>query len=213
MAIVQNLLIGRAKGRVGNVVFSTHKGKNILKAKAEIVANPRTGQQQANRAKFSALLALGRVLRPILALGFKEYAGSVSWLNRFMSTNSYSDVLVWAPASQTWEVQLEYVVVSEGQLLPTPLIVFGNSVDSFGVEWSVDTLANQASNDLFIGVAMCGNQTVYSIKTTTRAIGAESFIFDNNLPVGANLYYAGFFISNDGRIVSNSYAGVHIVTA
>ena len=97
MAIVQNTLIGRSSGRVGNAVFSQWKGRNVLKQKPEIVTNPRTALQQQQRSKFVTLMALGKSLRTALQLGFKEYANQMSWLNRFMSTNNGSGVLNFIP--------------------------------------------------------------------------------------------------------------------
>ena len=69
MAIVQNTLIGRSSGRVGNAVFTQWKGKNVLKQKPEIVTNPRTALQQQQRSRFTTLMAIGKSLRPILQFG------------------------------------------------------------------------------------------------------------------------------------------------
>ena len=212
MAVVQNLLIGRSRGRVGNVVFSTHKGQNILKAKAEIVANPRSVLQQANRARFVALMAIGRMLRPILALGFKEYAGSVTWLNKFMSTNSYSDLMIWDDTTSSWLTQLENVVVAEGQLLPTPFLDVASSATTLNVNWETSPLANQSAEDLLIIVVMCKSDTQYQIKEVARSSGAADIAFLGGT-VGDTVYYAGFFISPNGTIVSNSYAGSVTITA
>ena len=66
MAQVNNPIIGHARGKVGSVVFSTWKGKNIIKEKPATVANPRTANQVANRSRFVAMIALAKLLRPLL---------------------------------------------------------------------------------------------------------------------------------------------------
>ena len=162
---------------VATVDFSTHKGKNILKAKAEVVANPRSALQQANRARFVALLAIGKMLQPILALGYKEYAGTVSWLNKFMSTNAYSGLMIWDPTPLSWITDLSKVVVAEGQLYPAPFSGASNSDTTLELQFLPTAIANQNTEDLFIGVAMCESDTVYSIKAVQRSAGLVVFTF------------------------------------
>jgi hypothetical protein len=57
MAIPSNTLIGKTKGSVGNVTFTTWKGRNVIKEKSNSPANPRTPAQVAQRAKFSKITA------------------------------------------------------------------------------------------------------------------------------------------------------------
>lgn len=206
MAVIQNAFIGRARGRVGGVVFSTHKGQNIMKQLQTVVANPRSALQQAQRSKFVALMALGRTLIAVLKLGFKEYAGTMSWLNRFMSTNSYSDVLVWNETTSEWDIDYSKVVIAEGSLHPQPVGL--NEVDGNDliVGWNPMPIANQAENDRLVIVAFCRTETVYSIREIERTTGEATLGFTTTLVNGDVIYWASFFISNDGRIVSNSFA-------
>ena len=87
MAIVQNPLIGDARGSLGNTVFSKQFGKNTLRTKP---INPKVGRspgQQLTRERFNLLLPL---LRQVLRFINDAYAGSVvgmSTHNRVMSLN------------------------------------------------------------------------------------------------------------------------------
>ena len=213
MAVSQNLFLGRMRGKVGALVFSQNKGRNIVKAAPTIVANPRSGQQQANRSRFVALMALGRLLRPLLVTGFKEYAGSFSWLNKFMSTNSYSGLMVWNEATQIWEPEYSKLVISEGSLYQTPL--FLNELDGADlvVDWAPGHSANQSATDTLHIIAFVGNQTDVSQGTVIRSAGTVTLSFTTAPVNGDIVTFVGYFQSSNGEIVSNSYAVQFVVGA
>lgn len=209
MAIVQNTLIGRASGRVGNAVFSQWKDKNILKQKPEIVANPRSAQQQSNRARFVALMQLGLLLRPVLQIGFKEYSHKMSWLNKFMSTNTGSNLFEWTgtPESGSWTRNNENLVISEGSLYPSlPTSAAFTNASTFQIEFSAIAVGNQTFSDSFIGIAMSESQTVVisRLEGITRSDGVAQFIFPTPLADGEDAVFSYYFLSPDGLIVSNS---------
>lgn len=221
MAIVQNTLIGRSSGRVGNAVFTQWKGKNVLKQKPEIVTNPRTALQQQQRSRFTTLMAIGKSLRPVLQLGFKEYAGSVTWLNRFISTNTNSGLLSWDEPTQTWEAALKNLVVSEGSLHPTFVsidsveigpVVNGVAMTDVVCTWEWPAISNQNNLDTLVVVLISGAYTTYSIRQITRngsmhtaPIADHTFtMIDRPHAYGQPITMAAFFVSSDGRIVSGN---------
>lgn len=55
---VQNPIIGRARGSAGGMTFCKNYDKNVARAKAFEVSNPKTQAQQTQRAFFSELTAL-----------------------------------------------------------------------------------------------------------------------------------------------------------
>ena len=55
---VQNPIIGRARGSAGGMTFSKVYDKNVARAKAFEVTNPKTSAQQIQRAFFAELTAL-----------------------------------------------------------------------------------------------------------------------------------------------------------
>lgn len=222
MAIVQNTLIGRSSGRVGNAVFSQWKGRNVLKQKPEIVTNPRTALQQQQRSKFVTLMALGKSLRPALQLGFKEYANQMSWLNRFMSTNNGSGVLNFVAEYNVWETDLSKIVISEGSLNPTFIgidsidagdIIDGVAMTNLTLSWPKIPVNNQSIDDRIVVVVMYNESTVYKLREVTRNGEApydptKAFytikLNDRPYTAGTQIYIAAFFVSADGRIVSGN---------
>ena len=58
MAIIQSILVGKGKGKIGNVVLSNLKGQTVAKQLNSSPSNPRTVAQTANRVKMAnAVLA------------------------------------------------------------------------------------------------------------------------------------------------------------
>ncbi len=204
MAVTQNLFLGRMRGKVGALVFTQNKGRNIVKAAPTIVTNPRSGQQQANRSRFTALLALGRVLRVVLQIGYREYAGSLSWLNKFMSTNSSNGLMVWNAGTTTWDVDFSKLVISEGSLEPTILTLNELAGQTMTIDWYPANYVNQTSTDKIFVVAFVGAQTNSSLGTIERHVGTLDIVFDTAPTNGQLITVVGFFQSSNGEIVSNS---------
>lgn len=210
MALI-NSVLGRIRGKIGDVVFTQNKGRQIAKLYQPNVANPRTGQQQANRSRFVALLALGKLLRIVLPLGFKEYSGSLSWLNRFMSTNSSNGLLSWDEPTSSWLPAYQNLVISEGSLYPTTIEVDTLVSADLTIKWNVEIFANQAPDDELVIIAFVAGQTAMSIRLVIRSVGEATLSFDTAPANGQVISVCGFFITSDGRIVSNSYAFNHTV--
>lgn len=205
MALI-NSVLGRIRGKIGDVVFQQNKGRQIAKLYQPQVANPRSGQQQANRARFVALMALGRTLMAVLRLGFKEYAGSVSWLNRFMSTNSSSGLMVWNNIEGIWEHDYDNLVIAEGSLLQENVTFTSLVAGALTVEWNPDTLGNQSANDKLVIIAFCNEDTITDIGSVQRSVGTKTVMFPNVPAVGDRVNFVSYFFTADMRIVSNSYA-------
>lgn len=210
MALI-NSVLGRIRGRIGDIVFQQNKGRQVAKLYQPNVANPRTGQQQANRSRFVALLALGKLLRVVLPLGFKEYAGTFSWLNRFMSTNSSNGLLSWDEPTSSWLPAYQNLVISEGSLYPTTIEVDTLVAADLTIKWTASIVANQAPDDELVIIAFVAGQTAMAIRQSTRSIGEATLTFDTAPANGQVVSVCGFFITSDGRIVSNSYAFNHTV--
>ena len=76
-------------GKLGPAVGSMWKGKNIYRSYNPFVKNPRTPEQQAQRAKFSVLSRLARAFSPASNFGFAYKANSehVAQRSVFMKMN------------------------------------------------------------------------------------------------------------------------------
>lgn len=78
--VTQNPLIGRAKNKAGGMVFTTWKGKNIIKTKPLTVAQPPSDTRSMQQSIIRQLVALGRPILTLIRKAFKEVStGSTEW--------------------------------------------------------------------------------------------------------------------------------------
>lgn len=82
-----NMLLGHARGKVGSVVFSRLNGKQITRALAESVKNPRTDGQNVQRAIFATVNGFASAVRDIVDHSFQSYKEGATSVNRFVSIN------------------------------------------------------------------------------------------------------------------------------
>lgn len=207
MAII-NTILGPMRGRIGSMVFRQNKGKQIAQQYQPLVANPRSALQQANRARFVALMAYGRLLRPLIAIGFKEYAGSISWLAKFMSTNTASNLLEWDDLTTSWQINTGNGVIAEGSLQQNPFNVDNVTALGFDLTWDNTPVANQSSDDkLSYLVSKQGAEPLMfrfnGGAPVNRSAGTTTIAYP--LVDGEQVSITAFFVRNDGSIVSNSY--------
>lgn len=79
-----NMLLGLAKGKVGDLVFYRDGGEQRTRTRV-IPKNPRTRAQMAQRVKIANVSALYRVLAPILSESFTNRPSNQSGYNAFAS--------------------------------------------------------------------------------------------------------------------------------
>lgn len=81
------MLLGHARGKVGSVVFSRLNGKQITRALAEQVKNPRTDGQNAQRAIFATVNGFASAVRDVVDHSFQATKEGQESVNRFVSVN------------------------------------------------------------------------------------------------------------------------------
>lgn len=86
MAIIQNPLIGRSKGKMGNAIFTKMYEKNVLRSKPIEVHNPRTAKQMKQRGLFKATTGLASQLLCVIRDGYSEVK-NMSGYNAFTKDN------------------------------------------------------------------------------------------------------------------------------
>lgn len=72
MAIINSVLIGKGRGKVGNVVLSNLKGQTILKSLNSSPSNPKSPDQTSQRSKMAYTVKVWQVVFMFMA-NFKSY--------------------------------------------------------------------------------------------------------------------------------------------
>lgn len=92
MAVIQNPLIGRSKGKMGNAIFTKMYEKNVLRSKPIEVHNPRTAKQMKQRGLFKATTSLASQLLCVIRDGYSEVK-NMSGYNAFTKDNLGKSVI------------------------------------------------------------------------------------------------------------------------
>lgn len=98
-----SLFFGNASGKLGQVVLSTVKGQQIARAWQPKVANPKTSQQQLQRAKFAnAVKFFKRAQQNLFKFAFEDKRKNESDYNAFMRHNVVSSAVLDRSAYDTF---------------------------------------------------------------------------------------------------------------
>lgn len=82
-----NLFLGHARGKVGDVVFSRAYGKQITRARASQVANPRTLGQNTQRCILATIAKTAAALTPIVDHSFANVTYGAESVRHFRKIN------------------------------------------------------------------------------------------------------------------------------
>ena len=90
-----SLFFGHSSGKLGQVVLSTMKGQQIARAWQPKVSNPKTSQQQLQRAKFAnAVKFFKRAQQNLFKFAFEDRRKNESDYNAFMRHNVVSSAVL-----------------------------------------------------------------------------------------------------------------------
>lgn len=82
-----NMLLGHARGKVGDLVFARAYGKQIVRAKAQSVANPKTIGQNTQRAILATIAKEAALLTPIVDHSFANVKYGAESVRHFRKIN------------------------------------------------------------------------------------------------------------------------------
>lgn len=207
MAVVQNPLIGRSRGKIGGAVFSSWKGLNVLKTKAESVEQPNTVAQQTQKNRMALMVQFARAAKPVIDIGYKEQAINKSEFNAFIGDNIMSATA--APTPPTVEPDFTELKYSKGSLSDTAIDSIASADASADVTLSYSTALeapDQAASDL--AFAVCINTTNgssgYAAGTDARSDGSVTVTLSANASTGDEIECYLFFSKEDFSKSSDS---------
>jgi len=204
MAVVQNPITGRSRGKFSNAVFTKWKNLNVLKSKPLSVANPQTPAQVMRRGMFSQLVEFGRTFRSVIETGFTTFKDTETWMNSFIKYNN--GVIVIPGAAPSFDVDLLTIITSRGPLTPTDVdsatAADGSADVTVNFSALVDGLDQTLLDKAFILVM---NTTLgefgVSAGTVARSAGTAVVTLSGTASTGDVIGVSLFFQSdNDGSV-------------
>lgn len=207
MAKVANPLIGKTSGSIGGVTFSSWKGVNVAKSKPTVVANPQSDAQKAQRAAFSNLVSLYRMMVGILVLGFKELAIKKSEFNAFVSHNLKNAFDLSVPPTATF-LPASFLI-SKGTITDTAITSVAASVGAGDIDFVYpQTYGNpgQAATDKPVMAVF--NETkeewISGVGDATRADGTDTLVMPAGWQAADVIHCYLGFVNAAGDAASDS---------
>lgn len=82
-----NMLLGHARGKVGDLVFSRANGQQVVRARAAVVKNPQTQSQMIQRIILNTVAQAYSKMQPIVDHSFEGIPAGQKTMSAFMRTN------------------------------------------------------------------------------------------------------------------------------
>lgn len=207
MAISQNTLIGSTKQSVGGVTFTKWKGRNIIKAKAVSVANPKTPAQVANRNRFSGVSKFYSRYKPSLSLAMLRMMGAITDGNIFASLNRLCFLTESVGVDLT---RINELVLAKGSLGVFSEMSMGES--SSGVAIVAGTYqpnqSQSSSTDKFRVLFFNVDADTFNFFDTNSSTSSVSVTFSDFAVAGQEVHSWIFSYSVTGKLLSDSvYCG------
>lgn len=144
-----NMLLGHARGKVGDLVFARVNGQQVTRARAAVVKNPQTEQQMIQRILLNTVIQAYARMAEICDHSFEGVAVGQKSMNKFMKENlnnlrkkvaeyanahgSFDGLYAFSPKGLNNFTPNEWVL-SSGQL---PEVTLANIAASTGAEITI----------------------------------------------------------------------------
>ena len=141
-----NMLLGHARGKVGDLVFARVNGQQVTRARASVVKNPQTEQQMIQRILLNTVIQAYARMAEICDHSFEGVAVGQKSMNKFMKENlnnlrkkvseyanahgAFDGLYAFCPKGLNFFTPNEWVL-SSGQL---PEVTLANIAASTGAE-------------------------------------------------------------------------------
>lgn len=215
MARITGNIIGNYDQSAGNLTFTTWKGIQVMKSKAEKVSNPQTEGQMIQRNRLSAITFYNSWLRGMYIAGFAKLAVGKSEYNVFSSRN-----IMTATQSDPLNVRnliLENLQLSSGNTGNPSTVIASNSGGQVKIEWdTTPVFPNDSTLDkvycaaliqptslILTREAIAGTITT-SIAAVERGVGQVTFDAPDSVLPGQTVHTFLFMFNQSTKEASNS---------
>lgn len=202
MGKINRGILGGFTGKVGNVVGSSWKGIETMRALPISVLNPRTTAQVGNRTRFGSISTLAAAMLTTIVKPLNDrFASRMSGYNMFTSRNSsaFNASGSFVPGN---------LVLSTGKLGSTP--IEGNAVSgdyTMRVNWDAVPVGSyqMPSDKVYAAVIDENGVLVGTSSGVVDRSSASAVITCDSMLVDSTKYFVfAAFLRADGTIVGNS---------
>lgn len=210
MAVTQNPHIGRSKNAFATAVFSTWKGRNVMRGKPISVHNPDTPEQKKQRGAFGATVQLWTRDLSAHKRGFNSFTSRMTEVNAFVQQNINKSVSF--NTSGDVVTDFDKLIISLGPLPQAKDLDITATAGTYTVSWNGDPLSylpNQSANDaLALAVIVQLSDGTFTVTNYTDIAQRDenTYVIPDMyaIPVGGAVYVIPYFWSNVHRMSSDS---------
>lgn len=202
MGVIKRGILGGFSNKVANIVGSSWKGIAVIKSLPLSVANPNTAAQQAQRNKFTEVVAFaGSILTTVIKPLWDRFAQQMSGYNAFIQANIdfFDETGLATPAS---------LITSRGSLVGITNMdaTRDSTTEQVTVTWDNNSGTGNAvaSDELYLVVwNITTNSLVYAGQPAIRS-AATVTVTGEAFEVGNVIWTYAAFRSANGFLASNS---------
>lgn len=206
-------ILGAFSGKVGTVIGSSWRGINYMRSLAPKRGNANASEKQLEQqARFAMITTFLNPVKPILEIGFKNYASGKTGYN---SAHSYNLKNALTGITPNLTIDYSMVLLSRGDL---PAVASLTAVSTVAATLNLTWLNNAGKGkakdtDQLMLVVFCPSlaEASYGLAQATRLDEALEF----ELPAefsGESVEAYIFWLSSDGKDVATSkYAGTVLI--
>jgi len=197
-------ILGGFLNKVGPVIGTSWKGRNVMRAMPTSVANPRTAAQVAQRNIFKAWVTLASLFLSNLIVPFvNRLAGSISGFNYFVKNNILANSAAPAVGSQ--------FILTKGKLINPANAQFtlsANQFSCFASNQPTDAYGLPTDRFYFFLFQMSADFSTiisdYSDSVLRSDFSPGGLGFNMSVTSGNVALGFGFWVSADGTRASNN---------
>ncbi|MEP7168765.1 MAG: DUF6266 family protein [Bacteroidota bacterium] len=201
--VTQNPLIGRAKNKAGGMVFTTWKGKNVIKTKPLTVAQPPSDTRTMQQSIIRQLVAIGRPILGAIRKAFKEVStGSTEWAS-FVKYNAPEAFDTSFPP--TAALRPDQMTFAKGTLINPSDLAGVLTLRVMAISWTDNSAVsgNSATDQLScVAITAAGEEYLFE-NEAMRSDGTASITIPGATTIGNFVIYA-FFTTPSGSKAGDS---------
>ena len=133
MAIIEQGILGGFRGKCGDVIGYFRNGVACVRAMPAHYRDRRSAAQLKNRNRFTMVMKLMSVVRPVISLGFKRFASAMTEMNVATRENYYSVVKEGVAGM---EYDFSGLVLCRGRVEGLSNLMLGVSGNSLNLVWN-----------------------------------------------------------------------------
>ena len=182
-----NMLLGHARGKVGSLVFSRSNGKQVVRARAEVIKNPRTETQLVQRIILNTISQAYSKMQPIVDHSFEGVAPgqkSMSFFNKRNMDNLRAKIAATIAAGDTFVECLAYSPLGTNYFVPNEYVIAKGSLPEIKAEFA--TLGRAAIS----GLAANTYAAVIDAYGLERGDQLTFVTVDGNMSSGLDFHFA-----------------------